>query len=184
MAIELVSFANLKSILGLEGTTIDEYPALSIIRDGVTSAIEEFTGRKFEEKERTEEIYTGKGYTSMLYLEGLPVSEISSITINSWGEETILSTSDFQIVKYGLELLSKINRSKITVVYTGGLTSENISTQLNRAALLQTVYEFQTKEHIGATSVYTDGGLVSTPELGLLKEVKRILTHEIHPLKW
>ncbi|RLI66164.1 MAG: hypothetical protein DRO88_02540 [Promethearchaeia archaeon] len=184
MSVELVSFSELKNVLGLEGDTIDEYPALAIIREGVTSAIEEFIGRELTQKEREETIYVGKTFTSMIYLKALPVHSVSSIIIDSWGEEITLSDSDFQIVKYGVELLSSINRSKVKVTYTGGLIDEDVSARLNRAALLQTIYEFQTKEHIGATSVYTDGGSVSTPELGLLKEIQRMLTSEIHPLKW
>jgi len=184
MSVELVSFSELKNVLGLEGDSIDEYPALEIIREGVTAAIEEFIGRELTQKEREEIVYVGKTFSSMIYLKALPIYSVSSVVIESWGDEITLSDNDFQVVKYGVELLSPINRSKVKITYTGGLVDEDVSARLNRAALLQTVYEFQTKEHVGATSVYTDGGSVSTPELGLLKEIQRMLTSEIHPLKW
>jgi len=68
----------------------------------------------------------------------------------------------------------------MVVVYTGGITEATNS--MNRAALLQTAYEFQAKDHIGASSVSAEGGSVQRPELGLLKEVKRILSKDKHPL--
>ena len=73
-----------------------------------------------------------------------------------------------------------LTNAKVVIVYTGGITI--VPDAMARAALLQTAYEFQSKDQIGAESVTTDGGSVSRPALGLLKEVKRNLEKYKHPL--
>ena len=181
MAIELVTYAALKALMTLEKAAITDYPALDELRDSVTSAIEEELDRLLESKERTETIYIGAFSQSMLRLPAVPISSISSVTVTSGTtSDTYDENDEYEITDYGIRLLSSISNVKIVIVYTGGIST--VPDAIARAALLQTAYEFQAKDHIGAESVSTDGGNVSRPALGLLKEVKRMLVKYKHPL--
>jgi hypothetical protein len=181
MAIELVTYAALKALMALENAAITDYPALDEIRDSVTSAIEEELDRLLESKERTETIYVGSFNQAMLRLSAVPIASISSVTVTSGiNSDTYDEHDEYEITKYGIRLLSSIANVKIVIVYTGGIST--VPDAIARAALLQTAYEFQAKDHIGAESVSTDGGSVSRPALGLLKEVKRLLNKYKHPL--
>ena len=80
-------------------------------------------------------------------------------------------------------LKAKIKLVPVSVVYTGGYANDEVPEGLNRASLLQTVYEFQGRDHLGAESVSSDGGVVQRPELGLLKIVKGLLDNYKHPTK-
>lgn len=181
MSFELIPFADIKSLLGLDGATIASYPDLAIIIRRVQSAFQEFTGRQFEQMERTEEIFVGGTPEKMFSLPGIPIVSVSSFTAESanWGTET-LTGSDYDITKYGLKTMFALQNCKVTIVYTGGLAS--VTDALKDAALYQAAYEFQSKDQIGATSVSTEGGSVYRPELGLLKETVRMLQSSIHPL--
>lgn len=181
MAIELVSYAEIKAFLGLTDAAITDYPSLNIIRSCVTSAIEEYTGRLFESKERTETIYVGNYKTAMLRLPAVPISSLSSVTVIIAGDsETYNEHDEYEITDYGLKLLPTLRNAKVVIVYTGGISI--VPDQINRAALLQTIFEFQSKDQLGAESVSSSGGSVSRPTLGLLKEVQRMLNNEKHPL--
>lgn len=181
MAIELVSYADLKAFLDLTEAAITDYPALNIIRTSVTSAIEEYLDRFLESIERTETIYIGRYKTNMLGLPAIPIASISSITVTIGSDaETYTEHEEYEITHYGIKLLVSLTNAKVVIVYTGGIAV--VPGVINRAALLQTVYEFQAKEHVGAESVSNTGGSVSRPALGLLKEVRRMLENEKHPL--
>lgn len=182
MAIELVSYADLKSLLGLEGTIIGDYPALMVLKLSVTSAIEEYLGRELEVKARTEDVFVNESPTKMIALVGLPISSVSSVVITQNNTTETLSENDYDIAQYGIKLHSNVSHAKISITYTGGVSTVPVG--IERAALLQTAYEFQAKDQIGAENVSTDGGMVSRPALGLLKETKRMLKSEIHPLRW
>lgn len=181
--IELVSYAELKTLLGLDGDTISEYPELALLQTSVFSAIESYIGRSLTSEERTKTVYTSNNPTNIVSLPAIPIASVSSVTASFDGsEETWTENSDYAIDGFGLRLLYSVRNVKLTIVYTGGL-SETTS-NLKRAALMQTVYEYQGKEQIGASYTSDGGGTVTRPELGLLKEVKRVLRPEMHPLKW
>lgn len=182
MAIELVSYTDLERLLDLGGGVISEYPALAVIRDGVVSAIEEYLGRSLEKIEYTETSFQGNVPSKMIKLDAIPVASVSSVTLTYAGDDTVLTSNDYEITGYGLRLYAKVQNCKIVVVYTGGWESADVPAAVSRAALLQTAYEFQSKEQIGAESVSTEGGSVSRPALGLIKEVKRMLNRYKHPL--
>lgn len=181
MAIELVTFSDLKSYLDLSEDEITDYPSLNIIRLSVTSAIEQYIDRLLESKERTETIYIGSHKTSIIKLSALPVSSVASVTVTIASDsETYTEHEEYELTNYGLRLATALSLAKVEVVYTGGITT--VPDNINRAALLQTIFEFQSKEHIGAESVSNGGGSVSRPALSLLKEVMRMLDSEKHPL--
>lgn len=182
MAFELVPFSDIKALLGLDKDAISDYPALNIINLRLLSSFQEETGRIFEEDQYEEIIFTNNTPTVMVPLKALPISSVTSVEITSnIAGDTSLGSSDYEITEYGLKLLTKISNSKITVVYDGGL--EEATSQISAAALYQLAYEFQSKEQIGATSFSSEGGTVNRPDLGLLKETKRMLNSSIHPLK-
>lgn len=182
MSFELIPFDDIKDLLGLKQPTIASYPDLAIIKLRLLPSFQEYTGREFEKKERTEEIFIHGPKVQMIPLKALPIESVSSVVIssNSYGTETVTS-ADFDITNYGLKLGWKIRNCKVSIVYTGGLTGT--TDILKAAALYQLAYEFQSKDQIGAESVSNEGGSVYRPELGLLKETKRMLKSELHPLQ-
>lgn len=181
MSFELIPYTDIKNLLSLSGATIGSYPSLSVILLRVQNLFEIYTGRKFERMERTEEIFVGDVKTRMFYLPGIPVVEVSSVTLSSsrFGTET-LTSSDYDITKYGIKTFFNVENCKVTIVYTGGL--ETVTEDIKSAALYQVSYEFQSKDQIGATSVSTEGGSVYRPEVGLLTDTKMMLQGSIHPL--
>jgi hypothetical protein len=182
MAIELVTYADLKALLGLGDAAITDYPALNLLRESVTAAIENYLGRALESAERTVTIYTSNVATQMIHLKAVPVTSVSALTVTIGANAEEYGTNDYEITNYGVKLYGKVSNAKIEITYTGGVSEAPDA--INRAALLQTAYEYQSKEQIGAESVSTEGGFVSRPALGLLKEVKRMLNSERHPLRW
>ena len=184
MAWELTSFDDLKAFLGLTDAAITDYPALGIIKPSVEYAIESYLGRELQKIERTETFYVS-GPTKMLSLKALPIDSISSLSITMLDESETLESGDYVITKYGLKLLFDLEDAKVVITYTGGIGTDyaNVPGDIIRAATLQTSFEFQTKSQVGAETVSTEGGTVSRPELGLLKEVKRMLWSYLHPLK-
>jgi len=181
--IELVTFAELKTLLDLDGTTIAEYPALALLQTSVLSAIESYIGRELTSESRTKTLYIGGTPTSIIPLAGIPIASVASVTASFQGSDSDFEeNSDYVIDSFGIRLLHKVQITKLTIVYTGGLSET--TGNLKRAALMQTAYEYQGKEQIGASYTSNEGGSVTRPELGLLKEVKRILDSEKHPLRW
>lgn len=183
MAIELVTYADLKALLGLTKAAMSDYPALEVLNDSVLYAIEEYLGRELEKSDRTETIFIGDTPSRMISLLGLPIASITSVTITQAQIETSYISTDYDVVDYGIKMVSKFKNAKIVVVYNGGYADADVPTKINRAALLQISYEWQSKDQIGAQSVSTEGGFVQRPELGLLKEVKRMLDGQKHPLR-
>jgi len=183
MTIELVSYADIKAFVGLEETGITEYPSLGVIQSSVVEAIETYLCRSLEYGAYTQSIQV-MGQTSIIGLDALPVDSIESVTVTQYGEDTALNTDDYFITEYGIYLYAPVSMCRLAIEYDGGYTTSTIPGAIKRAALLQTIFEFQTKDNVGASSVSTDGGSVQTPELGLLKEVKRLLNPFKHQLAW
>ena len=184
MTIELVSFADIKSVINLEDAAITDYPGLGIIRDNVVFAIESYLSRYLENTDYTQSVKV-MSKTKMIPLRALPVESISTVTVSTLGvDESLTEHNDYMITDYGILLDSSVNRSSVDVEYTGGYEAADVPNEIKRAAILQTIYEFQGKDTIGATSVSTEGGSVQTPALGLLKEVRRLLDPFKHQLAW
>lgn len=169
---ELISFDKLNAVLGLSKDE-SEYLDLEVIKESVANAFEDYTNRIFDEDKHSHSEIVGDLPTKMIALGAIPIQSISSVLVNGQ------STTDYEITGYGIRLGAKISRLKVDVEYVGGLSS--VSGSLERAALLQTVYEYQNKDSIGIEVVTTTGGSVVKPELGLLKEVKKLLNSSMHP---
>jgi len=183
MTIELVSYNDVKAFLNLQGETITEYPDLSLIMSSVTSAIEEYLGRflTYASYEKRKHLWS---ISHMVGLEALPVDAVDSVKVTESGVTTVLTSSDYDITDYGLYLYTPVSRSLVEVEYDGGYTTDTLPAAISRAALLQIAFEFQTKDHVGASTVSTEGGMTQRPQLGLLKEVQRLLNSHKHPLTW
>jgi hypothetical protein len=183
MAIELVTYADIKSVLDLEAATIASYPSLSVLQSSVLYAIEEYLGRELESKARSETIYIGASPTKLIQLKAIPVTSVASLVVTiSTDSETYVLNDDYEITAYGLKLYSEISNCKVAITYTGGIST--VPTALNRAALLQVVHEFQSKDRLGSETITTEGGTISRPPLGLLPEVRRMLNAYKHPMMW
>ena len=183
MALELVTFAEIKALLGLTKSTLAEYPALEVILDTMITSFEEEIGRKLDSESRTETIFVNGFKTSQVKLNAIPVTAMTSVIVTSAGDsESFTENEDYEVARFGLRLWTKLRNVKIVVMYTGGLSAVTEEPNLNRAALYQLGYEFQSKEQIGASTVSNEGGSVQRPELQLLKETKRLLRRSWHPL--
>lgn len=169
MAATLVSFATLKTFLGLTKNEID-YPDLTIIQASVVAAIENYCDREFESTSRNFSKLI-EYETDKIEVKAYPVSTVSSVTIDGVAQTV---TTDYLKIERGILLASPICYNTVAFTYTGGLAT--IPKDLERAALLQTAYEYQRKDSIGLQTVSSDGGSITKePELGLLKEVKQLL---------
>ncbi len=182
MAFELVPYADIKALLGLEKAAMADYPSLGIINLRLLPSFQEETGRLFEKKEYTELSFAVNTPVRMIPLKAIPIESVSvvEITSNLSGDST-LGDTDFEITEYGIKLFGSVTNCKVSITYTGGL--ESVTDEISGAALYQLAYEFQSKEQIGATSFSSEGGYVNRPELGLLSETKRMLSSSLHPLK-
>ena len=90
-----------------------------------------------------------------------------------------MATESYKKSAYGIQMNYSIENQVVKVSYSGGL--EEVPAALNRAALLQTAYEYQNKHSIGLEVVNSPGGSVVKPQVGMLKEVEKLLSEFIHP---
>lgn len=172
MAVELASFADVKALLKLESATSGDYPKYTWIAPSVQATIATYLGATFDySSSAVETVFIGLDKTRLVPLKRLPIASVTSITLDGTG------ISDYKITPWGLRLGSSVQDVIVVVTYAGGYTTtpDTVPADLKRAAVLQVAYEMQSSDQIGATSLSTDGGTISRPELGLLKEVKRVL---------
>lgn len=162
-------------MLDLTKESIDDYPSLKLLVSSVYAAIETYLGRTLELESYTETIEI---QNRLVPLKAFPLVTLTSVTVE--GDTTNIASSCTK--KYGHILLPSEVAANVTITYTGGF--EEAPEAIKRAALLQTLHEWQRKDHIGAQNVINDGGSVNWPELGLLKEVKRMLDEFVHPAKY
>jgi hypothetical protein len=169
----LAKFDELKTLLGLDKDSFDDYPDLKLLVSSVYSAIEQYLGRTLELGTYTEIVPI---HGSLVPLPAVPLSSIGSV-VTATGMDL---TGGASIRHDGIALSGTIY-GEVQVTYTGGL--EAATPPLKRAALLQIQHEYQRKDHVGATTVSNEGGSTYWPELGLLKEVKRMLDPMMHPVR-
>lgn len=180
--VDLLSFDQLKTMLNLEGNSIDDYPQIRIMQDCAAAAIENFLGRKIAcgcgiYRERFDLPFA---LTRMVFLNVLPVHCVNKLVhVEEEEEEEI---DKYSITPYGVALKQPKGGGYLIVDYLGGSNtiSEDIS---NAAALLQTISNVKRKDFMG-TPVSIDHPLgVSTtiPEIELTSEVKRLLHRHQHP---
>jgi hypothetical protein len=183
MAFELVSFDDIKDFMSLENDNLSDYPDMTVIKSSVESAVENYIGRKLESTSRTEIIFIGPHAQRMINLKALPIDSVTSLTHLYYGTSTSYTEDDdYIIMDYGVYLNAEVQNCKITLVYTGGYAEGEVPEEIQRAALIQTVHEYQTKDRVGAEYIQTQTGSIKRPPIVLLDEVKRLLAHYKHPL--
>lgn len=167
----LVTFSDLKVLLGLSKNESD-YPELTLIKNSVFNAFESYLLRTLTYGQKTEVLEPSR----RVVLSALPIKSLLTVVQNG----VSLPVTNYKIRPYGIEG-NFSSDADVTITYNGGL--ETIPGPINRAALLQTAYEYQNRDHIGATVVNNEGGSVQVPALGLLPEVKRLLDPYKHPAR-
>ena len=169
----LFRFEAIRDLIDLEGPVskegpaeLSDFPQIALLMDSVQASIESFCGRVFEL-----ESYTETGFIDglELYLPALPIKKIKSFEVDG----VSVDISQLKITRSGVRIPNFALDAQWKLKYQGGF--DDIPADIQRAALLQTVYEYNRLPNVGATSVSTDGGSTRTPELGLLQEVKNLL---------
>jgi hypothetical protein len=180
--LELVEYSDLKAYLGFEEASIALVPDLQLIRESVYYAIESYLNRVLENQTATEYHYTHQNGGNFIPLKLLPIVSIASVTENIAGTDTVLTEwNDYEQAEQGIVLKrNNIVSGKYSINYTGGYSQEEIPSAIKRAALLQTINEYEAKDNIGGTDIQNEGGIIKKKPIGLLAEVKRLLTPYKH----
>lgn len=139
MPIELVKFKDLKNILGLIGNEEAGYPGLKILKDKILNSIESYLGYELEQKERAMSEYIHCPRQEII-LNALPINSVSSVCFDTSIE---LDHSNYEITSYGIKLKQALSTTLVQVKWIGGYKQENIPNPIKRAALLQTIFEYQ-----------------------------------------
>ncbi|MCP3702695.1 MAG: hypothetical protein GY954_07145 [Alteromonas sp.] len=127
MAIELVTYAEIKAFLDLEEALITAYPALEEIKAEMVFAFEAYLCRELETKERTR-IITVYQSTDMISLPGIPVASVSNF-VDHYGNEYTEANGAFLRTAYGLRMLStEFESNALSITYTGGVSSAEVIT--------------------------------------------------------
>lgn len=174
----LVPFATIKALLGIStGSAYTDTPALDVLQTSLSRLFDDYLYRTLAEGTYTETIFSRQAPTQIIPLRALPITSVTSVTVGG------VATTAYVITSHGLRLAGSVRLQDVVVSYIGGYSDASIPTTIKKAALLQLAYEYKKLPHIGATSVTTDGGTVNSPELALLKEVRRLLAPYRHPAK-
>jgi len=108
-----IDFDKLNALLELNKAEVD-YPDLTLIGTQVVGVIESHLQRIIEQGDYEEQVFAQADSTKMIPLKALPVSSVTSITVNG-----VAITNYFQ-VPYGIRLGESVKDSLVTVNYTGG----------------------------------------------------------------
>lgn len=189
----LHTLADLKAMLGGFKTSGSD-SALNLIMDLIYARFEDETGRTFLSAEQTETFKRNEW--AYLPLLGVPVDEASDITVveryytsGVATNTTLTENQHYYVQEHGIQLLDWTKGYDYIVTYTGGYEADSddvlILPQnaqgLRRAALIQAVHEWNTKQKPGAETIETDIGSVTSQGLILLPEVRKSLRYHRHP---
>lgn len=167
-------FSILKERLRLEKANLSDYPVLEDVIASVYAAFENYLQRHLEYSTQQEIDYQFD--RTMIGLKSLPIESITTIT-NSDGD--VIDADNYKITEYGVRLLMPMN-GKMVIDYVGGLSIAPEA--LTRASMYQIISEYQRRDNPDSEYISGEGGSVTRPQLGLLKEVKRLLDPFLHPL--
>lgn len=172
---KILNYDDIKSLLHLVKDEAD-YPELTLLENSVIAAIQSYLGRILKKGSYEQVFHT---YFSNIALDALPVDSITSIITESG---ISIPTGSYRIIQNGVRIDEVyVMDESITIKYIGGYSK--MPDDIYRAILLQTAYEFQNHDHIGASSVSNEGGTVQIPALGLIPEVVRLIKNHKNILK-
>ena len=177
-----------------DNTTDDNL--LTLLQGLIYNRLEAETGRLLESQERVK-VFRRPTYT-YLPLEGVPIATVAVLrtVYDGEGVPTALALTNnyhYYVNNHCVILTdSGINsNADYTITYTGGFTADSSDLLVlpagaegfRRAALLQLVHEFNTRQKPGAEVIDTTIGSVTNGGLVLLKEVKAICKFLRHPAR-
>lgn len=178
---EIITFDELKTRLKLSQPNLSDYPELESIKSSVEYAIKSYVDREFCLGTYVEQVDSSYIAGNLLPLRAIPIIELKSIQVLS-GDSGYSDISNYTVGFAWLKSLTTLPELQLKITYDGGL--EEMPDALKRACLLQTLFEFQSKNEVAAIRLkQPSGGEIERPPLGLLDEVKRLLTDYVHPAK-
>lgn len=104
----------IKDFIGIVGVDDDAY--LTVVREAVIDAIEQYCQRKFE-KAADSDTFLELNFENHVYVSRFPLDTVSLVEVN----DSALTTDDYQLhQKTGLVLLDSKVTGKVKVDYNGG----------------------------------------------------------------
>lgn len=193
MVNQIFDIKTFKKVMEFKGVESDD--ALLTIMEFVKKRLENFLSKRLDYAIYTER-YRGSGCNVPLMAN--PIDEEASILVTRQPKNYDASeTGEYVVTPWGIELNTEIYRGEvIRVTYSGGYPVYSGTTILDfsadpeagaivRAAMLQTMHEWQRRLKPGGTELNTDVGTLSMEPIDLLQEVKDSLESFRHPsVRW
>lgn len=184
-----------KALLGgFEDDDTAQDDVLLLLQTMIYSRLEVETGRKFEDLGET--VVTFKRPDSVyLPLPALPVFEAAvtliEYTDGAATETELVENKDFYVTTHGVTLDHVVSNADYEVTYTGGFEADTAdvlilpqdAVGLKRAALLQLIHEYNTRQKPGVETIETALGSITSGGLVLLKEVVSLCKFYRHPAR-
>lgn len=177
---KLISVKNLKDFLGSEvGSGQD--PLLTTFIEGVSKRFETFTGRLFEQIERTEYFRGGR---KNFFVESYPIDSGQTVTVVIEDVTKVENTDYWVDHARGViefeDQIAKGDPKSVAITYTGGYAAASgvlgVPDDMKLACKMQTAFAFRRKRTLGVKGVnMPDGTMTINEPDALLNEVKEIL---------
>ena len=182
---KLISRANLKTYLSIAATTYDDL--LDLIISQTSARLQKYLNRKLKKQEYTE--YFNIPISRKTFnLRAYPIDLTEDFTVTQYDVEDTINVDYFVyedkgIVQYYTERTRCSEPKCMKFVYTGGYEelytdSEyvlDVPDDIQRAAMIQSAYDFKRRKDIGLTTTTTPDGSISKANDTLLPEVVDIL---------
>lgn len=134
MAVKFVTLTDIKTYLGVSGSTEDD--ALTEYENQVADLLEATTRRALEEAERTEAFVFSWNQPRVIVLRARPVTEIASVLDANGDELTEDGYDEDYVSDTERGLITLLNyQSRVTVTYTGGYTTATFPKDLKSVVL-------------------------------------------------
>jgi hypothetical protein len=175
---DLTTLEKVKALLELAETDWDGL--IEELIAAVSQRAGTYCNRDFEHKERVEYHDGGGRY---LYLKGLPVVTITSISGSDtwvWDEGSLVPADHYQLLNAGMVAYRfgvwPYGPKALKVTYTGGYAVDAVPADLEMAVRTQAAYDFKRRKDIGLESVsFPDGSIQKVSSGEFLSSVKQVL---------
>lgn len=172
---KLVTVTDLKSFLEINAANHDGL--LDVITDQVSAAIEKYCNRNFEKVARTKYFNAGRRY---FHLPAFPIDMTAELLVVN-DTTTLVKDVDYAVwdeegcVEAFYEVI-KTKPRQVYITWTGGYDSDEIPSDLQEAAMLQSAFMFRRRKDIGVNSLTLPDGAISVLKpTELLPEVVRLI---------